>query len=425
VVLVPSASTFAAPVTITSGDDTDPGEFPFTFTALDVSKRTMEQPFATVTYVVSATGCRVSTRRELMITDLSVVDDPLRTRFANPQQAGNGAFTFKRLMEEMASSPAAAPRMVEAFLETFTTPQTINGFVVGPRLDFRSMVLDAWPRKNGELDLEAAPLRLLAIVNRIDSRNPAARHAGEGRFVFGFVDPFGFPREATMIIEYHLPAENDQEVQGWADGWHALGAHPFGEGYSAALQALTERFTRRGAGHGASALAQLRTNEIAFGGGQPWQLREFTLDAAGNLVPSPIKLTPDRTTFDGSLTLADFVNTNAPAILLERHEVPLLFKGVPFLGGAVFNDLSGWQGTGILDPEARQKLSINTCNGCHSAAETNTFFLQISGRFPGQEAPLSPFLTGTDVIDRFTGRVRSFNDLRRRNVDLRTLVCPP
>jgi hypothetical protein len=51
--------------------------------------------------------------------------------------------------------------------------------------------------------------------------------------------------------------------------------------------------------------------------------------------------------------------------------------------------------------------------------------LQISPRFPGggDEAFLSPFITGTTVFDPFSGQVRTLNDLGRRKQDLLALVC--
>jgi hypothetical protein len=425
---VESGKTVTATVTVTSSDDSDSGEFPFTFAAVQFGDRVTEPPFATVTYVVSAEGCRVSTRKELMITALSVVDDPVRTTFLEPQDPRSGAFTFKRLMEDMAPSPEEAPAMVEAMFRTFTVSQTINTFTVGPRVGFQPL-LDTWPRKDGALDLAAAPLALQAIVNRIDLRNLDRGHAGEGRFVFSFVTELRFPLQATLIFEYHLPARTEADVRDWANSWHALGALPFpSEEYNAALEALTRRFSGRNASPGSpngSALAQIRTNEIAFGGPEPWQFREFVLDDAGRLAPAPIKLTPDRPTFNGSASLAAFVNANEADILADRHDVPLSFQGAPFLAGAVFNDLNGWQAPGILNPEARFRFSLNTCNGCHSAAETGTGFLQISGHFPGSEARLSGFLTGITIFDRSSGRPRELNDLKRRNADLRPMVCPP
>jgi hypothetical protein len=89
----------------------------------------------------------------------------------------------------------------------------------------------------------------------------------------------------------------------------------------------------------------------------------------------------------------------------------------------VFNNIDVWNGIGVFNNEARHKFSLNTCNGCHGG-ETNTGFLQVSPRSPGQESFLSGFMTGTDVFDPFSGQVRRLNDLGRRNADLKALVCP-
>ena len=68
----------------------------------------------------------------------------------------------------------------------------------------------------------------------------------------------------------------------------------------------------------------------------------------------------------------------------------------------MFNDLIDWNAPGINDPEARFHASLNTCNGCHGP-ETNTGVPDDrAARSSGQEAPLSPFLTGTTVFDQFS-----------------------
>src|SRR5262249_55057279 len=151
-------------------------------------------------------------------------------------------------------------------------------------------------------------------VNRFDLRDLSQGDAGEGRFVFAFNDSGGFfPLQATMILEYKLPAATDAEVLGWAQSFHALGALQFSEQYNAALQAITERFAGRGARPGAtngSAIHSVRTNEIDFGANFVWELREFSLAAdTGRLVPAPLSLTPDRS-FNRSDVLVRFINAN-------------------------------------------------------------------------------------------------------------------
>jgi hypothetical protein len=90
----------------------------------------------------------------------------------------------------------------------------------------------------------------------------------------------------------------------------------------------------------------------------------------------------------------------------------------------VFNDLGTWFAPGVSDPEARHKLALNTCNGCHSQQEAGVFFLQIVPRFPGSQAGLSGFLTGTTVFDVATGQPRVLDDLARRKADMEAIVCP-
>ncbi len=425
---VAPAQTVTFPFTVTSSDDAEPGLNQVPFILFDFNKGVVGS--GAVGYEVTApTGCFVRTSRELMIKNVSVVDDPIRTQPGDPAlDPRAGAWTFGRLMENMAPTAAAAPDMVEQLFTTWLADRTVNGFTVPARPFMQNQVLDTWPRTpDGKLDLAQSPLRLLTIVNRIDLRNLAEGNAGEGRFVFGVLDAQGFPLQFTVILEYHLPATTQADVLDWASSWHALGSHPFpSEEYNVALQALTARFAGRNAAPGlvnGSALSQLRTNEIALS--SPWELREFTLSAAtGFLKEDTIKLTPDLS-FDGTPTLANFINANESAILAEQHTVPLTFQGSPFLGGAVFNNLTAWRAPGINNNEARHHFSLNTCNGCHSSEETGTGFLQVNPRFPGSEAQLSGFLTGITVPDPVTFQARSFNDLARRKTDLTQLVCAP
>ena len=419
-VSVASGTTGHMTITATATEDANPGDT--RFVQFDVFEPTTNFfSFGFVPFVIGEpAGCHVSTKRELMITDLSVVNDPVRT-------TGSGVWTFKHLMEEMAPTPADAPAMVEAMLTTFTVPQTINGFTVAERPGMQSFILSQWPRTpSGALDLAQAPFRLLAIVDRFDLRDLAAGDAGEGRFVFAFApSSFFFPLQATLILEYKLPAASDADVRSWAQAFHGLGALAFGPDYNAALQVVTERFAGRNARPGTpngSAINAVRTNEIDLGNNGLWELREFHLSpATGLLEPAPLALTPDRS-FGNSSTLGSYINDNQAAILLERHVVPAQLGGQPFQAGAVFNDLTTWFAPGV-DNEARHHFALNTCNGCHSLQETNVFFLQIEPRLSFQESPLSGFLRGTTVSDPVTGQLRTFNDLARRNADLKAIVC--
>jgi len=428
---LPPGATGSFSADVIASEDAEPGIHRLPFTLFNSGQQFEFLNGELIFELAEPTGCFIRSRRELMITSPSVVDDPVRTTF-NPsfptdRPESRGVWTFGRLLRDMARTPEEAPALAENLFRTWLTNQTVNGFTVFARPEIQRVVLNNWPRTpEGMLDLDRAPLMLQAIVNRIDVRNLAQGNAGEGRFVFAVVGPFGV-EQFTVILEYKLPAETEADVLEWANLWHGLSEHPFpSESYNAALEALTLRFSGRNAAPGrvnGSALSQLRTNEISLA--PRWEFREFMLsEGTGMLEETTVKLTPDLG-FNGSPLLADFVNQNQEAIRVERHVVPEQFQGQAFLAGSVFNDLTFWFAPGIVDNEARHKLSLNTCNGCHGP-ETNTGFLHINPRFgQGGEAFLSSFLTGTTVFDQFSGEQRQLNDLARRNADLKVLVCPP
>jgi hypothetical protein len=356
--------------------------------------------------------------KELMITQLQVVEDPVRT-------TNNGVWTFQHLMEAMAPTPAQAPELVRRLFSTWLSDQTVNGQTIPARSAMNTLVLTPWLNGGTTLDLSRAPLRLLAIVNRLDLRNLAQGKAGEGRFVFGVVDSSGNSTSFTIIMEYRLPATTEAQVLAWASLWHELGALQLGSAaYNTKLAEITERFAGRNAEPGrvnGSALSQLRSNEIALN--FPWELREFVLDSAnGFLRPDTVKLTPN-SSFLNQPIVAQFINQNQAAILNETHNVPNTFNGVSFLGANSLNNIDFWNATGINNNEARHKFSLNTCNGCHGR-ETNTGFLQINPRSVGQPSTLAGFLTGVEVTDPVQpATVRRLDDLDRRATDMERLLC--
>jgi hypothetical protein len=218
-------------------------------------------------------------------------------------------------------------------------------------------------------------------------------------------------------------------VTDWANRWHGLGALTLpSEEYNAALEAVTRRFTDRGAAIDAvngSSLFQLRTNDFHLA--PRWELREFELSpTTGLLTEVTVKETPD-ISFNGTQAFANFVDQNAAALKAvvpgaASNVVSEQFQGAPFLAGSSFNDFVRWNAPGIVDREARFHASLNTCSGCHGP-ETNTNFQMIFPRFPGNESSLSPFLTGTDVFDPSTAQNRPLNDLARRRDDMSAVLC--
>ncbi|HVR61672.1 MAG TPA: choice-of-anchor X domain-containing protein, partial [Polyangia bacterium] len=394
--------------------------------------------------------------RTVLVTDTGVVEDPARTYnpcsgVASPGTR-NGKWTFGYLMQQMANQPATGvdpAELVLDWLNNWTSLQTVNGLDVSPRTAMHDLI-NRWPRDpvTHKLDLGRAPVKLLAIVNRIDlAANVSYGMAGgaEGRFVFEILDDTCAPQQFLIILEYGVPRTSCIGLRNWALAWRALDALPLGgAGYNAALEALTETFAHAGAGGAktaGSAINQIRTNETMLlrnaDGGAQWELREFALVPAGagaRLAESTVKQTPDLP-FNGrdggfrEADLATWINANQAAVLAERHTVPATYPFPPgggFLGGATPNEemfipqlvLDYWVAPGIAMNLARHQFSLNTCNGCHGE-ESGTRFTHVKIVPFGTAAGLSGFLTGETVHDPVdSSTAYSFNELGRRAVVL-------
>lgn len=380
----------------------------------------------------------VDVNRELIVRDLSVVEDLCRTTWtAGGCPAGTlGVWTAGELFNRMSGAPLPLPAppaplppglqvtaLLGELVHSWEVPQFVNGFTVPPRPAIRPLVIDPWIAATAALggpatcvagapvtgvgacplDPRAAPLRLLAIVNRLDLAGDTSFTPitpGEGRFVFGVLDQFGNPLQFTMILEYSLPTSSDAIA--WAASWHGLSALPFGAAYNAALQVIADGFTGPGVQPGnpnmGSAISTVRTNEIALAA--PWELREFQLADQGTgfnsflLRPHSLAQTPADTR-NLSLDLDAWQVANEPEILDVEHVVPQGFpSGLYALGGASTAPFT-WQNGGTagpLDPMARHLFGFDTCNGCHSV-EVQTPFTHIFPRTLGTVAALSPFLS--------------------------------
>ena len=397
-------------------------------------------------------------KRTLLVTDLGVVEDPART-FNPCASTGTamGKWTFGDLMSQIANQPATGSDPADLVLDwlgLWNTVPIVNGFGSPRRAGIADLIAN-WPRvaATGKLDLARAPLKLLAIVNRIDlAGNPSYGRVGgaEGRFVFGVLGPNCTALQFTVILEYGVPRRTCGALRDWALAWEALDAMaPGSAAYNAALEALTEQFARANADPGkpaGSALDQLRTDEVSLVASiqeaPQWELREFALQptpAGIRLRQATVKQTPDER-FNAeregarSADLATWINANQAAILAETHTVPdaLPFPpGDSFLAASTlnfFNLINGnhhrdfWTANGILSNEARHRFSRNTCNGCHGE-ETRTAFLHINRAGFGTEATLSGFLTGETIADPVVASTsRTFHELSARAVKLAQLA---
>jgi hypothetical protein len=378
----------------------------------------------------------ISIDKELMITDLSVVNDARAS-------TANGAWSFGGLMTALA--PNDAPVLVKQWLDSFAQRQQVNGFPLPPRPAMRARLTRLWMAKDGATTFAAwtpnlanAPFRLLAIVYRPDlgvvDRDGAIRSAGEARFVFTALDlskvqPLDDapPLPFTVIFEYGLRASDRDGVKAWAERWHRLGNLAFGPDYNAALQAITDSFTRGGSLPDATGrLNQIRTNE---GLALPWQLREFHFEVTTRrLMNAPLKDTPHQSLMSATRELSQFISTRPDDDLPQA-----------FLGGSVDVPKASfrWPQMRITNNVLRHNFALRTCNGCHSAEtgakadERSTEpaqhrgFRHIGGRMHNERATLSDFMTGdpTLVVDP-TGKVHTFCDLKIRQQALHEALNP-
>lgn len=411
------------PIVVTSGAEEEPGSYAVSFFVRaqlsDGATDGVRSAHAVGTYRVrEPAGCHVTPSRSLLIRHTSVVEDPVRTSAAD-----GGAWTFGHLMQRLASSAADAAQVTEALFRSYTVPQFIHGFEVAARSGMERSVLAPWPRTAaGELDLTQAPLRLLAIVHRLDLAEQNPGFAGEGRFVFGVLDRSGASLLFTLIVEYLLQGDPRQ----WARSVHALEAQAFpSEAFNRALETLTERYVRpdwQAPNPLGVALVRVRTNENALGQDGRWQMRELHWSQDTNrFEPAGLALTPDPS-WNHTAQLAEFVEERQASILTETHSVPPLLGDRSFQAGALFNVLDAWDAPGITSAEARRRFSLNTCDGCHGG-ETFTAFFHVFPRVAGVQSQLSGFLTGTKVRDPVTGEEHSYAELSRRRQLLERVVC--
>lgn len=422
------------------------GEAPMAFLEPETLRKQIELqlPIRIPFPVVFGPAATVRAERSLLINDVRVVEDPTRT-FDVCTGAGNpnGAWTFNRLMTNMANQPVTGVHpsdFVKNWLQQWASTQVINSFPATPRAQVINQVLNTWETdpSTGKLRLDKAPLRLLAIVNRMDLRTNSAYGggtAGEGRFVFGVVrrntngscSVFPF----TVILEYGIPITGCTNIRSYARQWGALGTLTLGSAaYNSQLQVITDRFTAANAAPAKpnrSAINQVRTDEFLQ---SPWELREFAIARGANqLTMTTAKQTP-HSSLNNSILVGDYIFDNGPAILAGTHVVPLVYQGQRMLTGAVPNGppQQFWNGPGAGNDE-RNKFSLATCDACHGR-ETATNFLHIRTRNSGASALLSKFLIGNGTLttpttfqmaDPFSGTMREYGDLHARAGQLAAL----
>ncbi len=308
-------------------------------------------------------GPTIDPARELFIQDPTVLTD------ARASNASDGAWSFRYLIEQMATT---SPNNYVNDL--------INNIVASGRdmtrlraqwpttIDTTSVVLP---------DITRAPFELLAIVDGIDAH---AAGQGELRFVYGIYDVPGAPefnpqgRSFTLMLTYALPATVALPTrQAWAQRFHALGAIPFGADYNAALQAITDAVVRTATlpstaeNPRGSTLVALSINE-AFGN-TPFQLRQLRplpdpVHGQRELVVGTVDQSPDASLSAMNGALPDFLNANAALVQGGFASLPATLLGMQ---SSAVNPPVSWSLPSVTSEALRHAFAGQTCAGCHSS----------------------------------------------------------
>ena len=133
----------------------------------------------------------ISIEKELLITDLSVVNDARAS-------GADGAVVVRR-SDDGARAGDDAPSLVKHWLGSFEPRQEVNGFPLPPRPAMRARLVEPWMKKDGahvvrRLDAEPCQRAVPPAGDRLSSRprhrrsDGTIKSAGEARFVFTALD---------------------------------------------------------------------------------------------------------------------------------------------------------------------------------------------------------------------------------------------
>jgi hypothetical protein len=262
---------------------------------------------------VGSCNVNVEPLRSIEIVHPNIVQDLRASSFQD------GAWSFRRMIENMAPSSGASGTdpFLRGIFESWLTDQFVNGERLLNRSGVDFAILQQFQVPNTsprQFNLANAPFELIGVASRLDLRSTT--QAGEGRLIYGLKFPNGGGfNSMTLIMEFALPLVAPLDTpQKWAAKWHELDAiDPATQAvaFASKLQELTDVFTARNAmpsRPNGSAINQIRTNEIALS--SPWQLREFRMNAAGQMLPAPTAVSPNHDSINQSSQLRDFINQN-------------------------------------------------------------------------------------------------------------------
>ena len=318
------------------------------------------------------TSIKVDTSRELVVTDEHIVSGPLA------RNENDAPLSFRHAVSSLAIRPGAMLRWMKAWSERLPPDRSQL---------FDEKITRRWLGADQELDLGAAPFRLIAITNRTDlSMLPdRAGGGGEGRLVFALTDgPADDSSSASLPFTVIFEYAQEGSAQSWTQRWHALGSASEPE-FPAALTALTETFVAKGA------LAQIRTAD-AFTG--PMLLHQFQI-ASGEIAPTTVRNTPDWQRV-AEPALREFASSHGQEI---EDGTALL----PSEWWAASSSIAEQPPSYVAALPQHDALARGTCGGCHAQSD-NGFHID-------------PLAMGAKRLSRFLVDPSKDRDELRRRVE--------
>jgi len=303
---------------------------------------------------------------------------------------------------------------------------------------------DEWGRHDAGFSIDRAPVRLLAVVNRLDlarvedgtCNQPPGQPClcgAEIRFVFGAVIPKNLRVRPdgyfSMIVEFVLPCQSQAAFQVLVRSWRSLNVPGWPQKYHTDLGERLREAT------GAAELVRLRTIMSTFN--NSWNVQQYKFTPQG-LVRKPLdrEFKPAFYCLGPESDIGTFAKQRPEEILAGRYDVDdKLGTSVTTVtvGAHPVLTLARNLQPGDNTDKVRFSLSINSCTGCHSG-ETETSFHHVAMRKRNERSRLSCFLTGSTTSEPSATQfcsvnapehecnsqptVRDFNDLLRRHLFL-------
>lgn len=375
--------------------------------------------------------------RSVLVTNRAVVEDDHFTFDPRPTPLGEPAqpWAFPKLLKDAfvrAGFPASsAEQNFKRMVDELTKPLVSQ---CGPEeAEQRGFVnfTQEWTKIDASTSLNNVPLRLLAILNRLDkariSTDPSCPvsdsghfglSGGELRFEFGGIDAAGKVTEVAFILEYPMKCLSKAQFGSLAVSWAGLPPIAQTANYTIALSTVIATMFANSSG-------ELRFRSLTRPDvGGFWSVAQYQLAPSIPLnahvldrqicgrrtqvsdTPNPdCSHDPDVIDFVSKTVPIDADEYDVPAPLAVRRT--LIGKADPFSVPP-----------GTLTEDRRHRVALNLCVGCH-VSETGNDGLHIQNRNRRAASAISKFLSGSAKTNLKPGCQRppvtyTYADLDRR-----------